>query len=420
MAGLGPFEPTPRLAVAVSGGADSMALALLAYDWARARGGSALALIVDHGLRAGSACEAVQAAARLASRGIAARRLALHGLTRGTGLAERARSARYRALTEACADAGILHLLLGHHAQDQAETVLIRDLAGSGPDGLAGMAALVELPSVRLLRPLLGLPPVWLRDLLRDAGMAWAEDPSNADPAAQRGRLRALRRDRGGAGVATRALVDAAADHAAARTGREAAVADVLGRRARIYAEGFAVLSPGALPPEALGALLRTIAGAAFPLASDAVAALAAAPRPATLGGVLLLAAGRMGEGWLLVREAAAMQDPIEARPGALWDGRFRLPAGVAVSGGTTIGAVGTDAAMLRSRTKLPAAVLATLPALRRQGALVAVPHICYSVSSTCVPPPLVFAPARAVAPAPFLGAGRMARASMPGQGASW
>jgi tRNA(Ile)-lysidine synthase len=420
MAGLAPFDPQPRLAVAVSGGADSMALALLADDWARSRAGSVLALIVDHGLRAGSAAEAAEAAARLASRGIAARRLVLTDLASGTGMAQRARAARYRALIAACAEAGIVHLLLGHHARDQAETVLIRTLAGSGPDGLAGMAPLVELATVRLLRPLLGIPPGWLRDLLRAAGMAWAEDPSNADPAAQRGRLRSLRRDQGGEGAATRALVDGAADYGVARTRREAAVADTLARRARLFPEGFAVLSPGALLPEALGALLRAIAGAAFPLPWDAVAALAAAPRAATIGGARLLAAGRLGEGWLLVREAAAMEGPVEARPGALWDGRFRLLAGAGPCSGGTIGAVGPDAAALRSRTALPAAVLATLPALRRQGALVAVPHICYSAVPACAPPPLVFAPARAGAPAPFVGASRMQRADRPGQDASW
>jgi tRNA(Ile)-lysidine synthase len=404
MAGLGPFEPSPRLAAAVSGGADSLATALLAHDWARARGGSVLGLVVDHGLRAASAEEAHRAVARLGARGIAARLLTLKDLRPGSGLAERARAARYNALEAACAEAGILHLLLGHHAADQAETVLIRDLAGSGPDGLAGMAALAETPRLRLLRPLLGVPPVWLRDVLRAAGLAWTDDPSNADPAAHRARLRALRRDRDGTGAATRALVDAAAAHAAARAGHESRVAEVLAARARIYREGFAVLSPGALPAAALAALLRMIAGAGFPPAPAGVAELAGAPRPATLGGVRLLAAGRLGPGLLVVREAAAMAPAIVATANAVWDGRFRLLAAANLAPGTTLGALGADAAAMRTHSPLPAAVLATLPALRRAGALVAVPHICYPSPSACNPQPLVFAPARAAAPAPFMG----------------
>ena len=411
MAGLGPFEPSPRLAVAVSGGADSLALALLANDWARARGGSVLGLVVDHGLRAASAEEAALAVARLGARGIAARLLTLADLPHGTGLAERARAARYRALEAACADAGILHLLLGHHAADQAETVIMRELAGSGPDGLAGMAALVETPSLRLLRPLLHVPPVWLRDCLRAAGQDWTEDPSNADPAAQRARLRALRRDRDGTGPATGALIDGAAAHAAARAAQEARIADVLAARARIYAEGFAVLSPGALPAAALAALLRTIAGAGFPPPPAGVAELAAAPRPATLGGVRLLAAGRLGPGWLVVREAAAMAPSVAARPNAVWDGRFRVRPGAGLPTDAWLGAVGADAPAMRAYSVLPAAVLAALPALRRAGVLVAVPHLCYPSASACDPQPLVFAPARAAAPAPFVAAGRVRRA---------
>jgi tRNA(Ile)-lysidine synthase len=413
MAGLGPFEPSPRLAVAVSGGADSFALALLARDWAVGCGGSVVGLVVDHGLRTESAAEAGLAVARLSECHIPARLLTLTDLPAGAALAERARAARYRALEAACAAEGILHLLLGHHAADQAETVLIRLLAGSGPDGLAGMAALVAKPSLRLLRPLLGVPPARLRALLRDAGRAWTEDPSNADRTALRPRLRALRRDAGGTGAATRALAAGAAAHAAARADRDARVAAILATRVRLYPQGFAVLSPGTLPPAALAALLRTIAGAPFPPTPAAVADLAAAPRPATLAGVRLLPAGRLGPGLLLVRERAAMAPPVAAAPGVVWDGRFRLMAHAVPAPDATIGGLGADAAALRRRSHLPAVVLETLPALRRAGALVAVPHICYSSRPEWQRLNLAFTPALAVAPAPFVAAARYAPAAM-------
>ena len=210
MARLGPFPPAPRIAVAVSGGADSLALAWLAGPWARARGGEAFGLIVDHGLRAGSAAEAATAAAQLDGLGVQARVLRLRGLSLGPGLAARARAARYAALAAACAEAGIAHLLLGHHAADQAETLILRALAGSDVTGMAGMAAATRLEGLWLLRPLLDVPPAALRAALTAAGLGWAEDPSNRDQAATRGRLRALRGDPDGGGFATGALVAAA------------------------------------------------------------------------------------------------------------------------------------------------------------------------------------------------------------------
>ena len=407
MAPLGPFEPHPRLAVAVSGGADSLALALLAAAWAQARGGTVLGLIVDHGLRADAAREAAQAAERLETQGIPARILRLAQLAAGPGLAARARTARYAALTGACRDAGIVHLLLGHHAADQAETVLLRALSASGPAGLAGMAALSESGGLRRLRPLLGLAPARLRALLVARGLGWAEDPSNADPRATRARLRHLRADRAGDGPATLALGAAARSAGAARAVAEAEIASLLAAHAEIHPEGFALLDPAPLPPAALGALLRMIAGAAQMPARAGLAALAAAPRPATLGGVRLMPAGRLGPGRLLVlREAARMEPPVPARSGALWDGRFRLIAGTdpGPPAGTRLGALGAAAAgALRGRSALPAAVLACLPALRRDGASPAVPAIGYDPEGWAAGLRLQFAPRHPAAGAAFV-----------------
>lgn len=403
MAPLGPFEPAPRLAAGVSGGADSMALALLADAWARARGGSLLALVVDHGLRPESASEADLTIQRLAARGIPARILRLADLRHGPALAERARAARYAALRSACAGAGILHLLLGHHAADQAETVLMRRQSGSGPAGLAAMPALAEQCELRLLRPLLRVPPVRLRATLRDAGLAWVEDPSNRDQRALRSRLRAAMDDPDGTGPAVAALCDAARASGAARALQEAATARLLAERAALYPEGFALLSLGPVDPAALAALIQAIAGAAFPPPSRSIASLAANPRPATLAGVRLLPADRLGPGLLLVREVAAMAPPIAAWPGTVWDGRFRLQAGATPPEGATIGALETDAARLRRRTSLPSAVLQTLPAVRRGNSLVAVPHLLYPDRATCAAVPVVFSPRRPVSGAPFL-----------------
>lgn len=190
MAPFGPFESRPVLAVAVSGGRDSLALALLAHEWAVARGGAAIGLTVDHGLRREAADEASATQALLQGQGIACEVLRWVGLKPVHGLQAAARAARYRLLFSACRRLGILHLLVAHHADDQAETVTMRAAHGSGPDGLAGMAAVVERRDARLLRPLLGVGRASLTALLRTRGLAWIDDPSNKDHRFERVRIR--------------------------------------------------------------------------------------------------------------------------------------------------------------------------------------------------------------------------------------
>ena len=312
MAPLGAFGPAPRLAAGVSGGADSMALALLASAWARERGGSLLALVVDHGLRPESAAEATQTLQRLAARGIPARRLVLTGLARGPALAERARAARYAALRAACAEAGILHLLLGHHAADQAETVLIRQLGHSGPAGLAGMPVLAALCELHLLRPLLGVPPVRLRATLRAAGVGWVEDPSNADLHALRPRLRAALADPDGTGPDIAALCAGAHRAGIARAAQEAETAEILAERVALHPEGFALLSPGpGLPPAAFSAAAASGVRRAL---SARIAAGRRAGRRATPGDAR--------------RRAAAAGRPARPRPAAGARGSRDRPAG--------------------------------------------------------------------------------------------
>ena len=186
-----PFEAEPAVAVAVSGGRDSLALALLTHEWVAARSGRIVALIVDHGLRSGSGEEAASTCTLLKSLGIEAVVLFWSGPKPRSGLQAAARTERYRLLSGECRRRGILHLLLAHHADDQAETVTMRAARGSGPDGLAGMAALVERPDVRLLRPLLAVPRERLTATLLARGVPWIDDPSNADLRFERARLRA-------------------------------------------------------------------------------------------------------------------------------------------------------------------------------------------------------------------------------------
>jgi tRNA(Ile)-lysidine synthase len=374
-----------------------MCLALLTSRW-----GYPIAIIVDHGLRPESADEAALTAARLARIGVPSHTTRLQNLAAGTALAARARTARYAALTTAALQAGCLDLLLAHHRADQAETLLIRRAAHSGPAGLAGMAPITHSNALRIIRPLLHIPPAYLRATLRAAGVDWVEDPGNRNPDAHRTRVRTALADPDGTGPEIAALAAEARQFAAARARQDTSVAADLAATAAIYPEGFAHLRPNLPSAEALAALIQGLTGRDYKPDRIAVARLAANPAPAVLAGMRLMRAGRLGPGWLLVRESAAMQASIPAAPGTLWDHRFCISHQAELPLGTMIGALGADSAKMRRLSHLPSAVLATLPALRVNATLVAVPHIGYPDAGTCARLPIMFAPALPAAGAPF------------------
>ncbi|MBW6396205.1 tRNA lysidine(34) synthetase TilS [Roseomonas sp. HJA6] len=393
MAPLGPFGPHPRLAVGVSGGSHSLALALLSHRWARRRGGDALGLVADHGLRAESAAEALHVAQMLAGQGIAARVLRL-GLAVGSGMQERARGARLSALTAAANQDGRPWLLLGHHRGDQAETLLFRALRGSGAEGLAAMAPVRDAGAALILRPLLAVPPAALEAVVAAAGLDPVRDPSNRDPRFARIRLREALADPAGTGAAVAALSSAATAFAMRRARAAAALAERLAQAAEIRPEGFARLDPAALGRDGVAVsvvawLTALIGGAGFLPARDRAAALLAAGG-GTLAGAWLRPAG--GGTWLLARDPGAVAAPVEARPGIVWDARFRLlgPG----RPGWSIGALGRDAARLRDHVPLPSAVLQAMPAIRDpNGMLAALPGMDYPSSEACAPFAVAFAP---------------------------
>lgn len=176
-------------ALAISGGPDSMALALLAHAWAEPRGIVLHAITVEHGLRAESANEAEQVA-----QWMDARRIPHNILRWETPVARQqdARDARYALMAKACRARSIHYLLLAHHRDDQAETLLLRLKRGSHVHGLAGMRSQSNLHGITLLRPLLAVPKAELIAFLSAQGQSWVEDPSNHSLAYDRNRLRHL------------------------------------------------------------------------------------------------------------------------------------------------------------------------------------------------------------------------------------
>lgn len=180
--------PPARIGVACSGGGDSMALLHLVAGWARERRVTCHAVTVDHGLRD------VAAEVALVARACAALDVThdvLEWRWDGAGnLQDAARRARREAIADWARAQGVAHVCLGHNQDDQAETVLMRLMRGSGVDGLSGMAGVSLAAGVTWLRPLLGEAREGLRDWLRDEGLTWADDPSNDDPRFDRVRVR--------------------------------------------------------------------------------------------------------------------------------------------------------------------------------------------------------------------------------------
>lgn len=188
-----PLSRYPRLGLAVSGGADSLALLLLACRWSRERSGPELIVYtVDHGLRPEAAAEARMVLDLAHSLELEARLLEWRGDKPETGLQESARQARYALIGAAMKADGAEALVTAHHREDQAETVLMRLAHGSGLEGLKGMELSSLLDDVRVLRPLLNVSRDSLREILNAAGVTPSEDPSNSDVHYERVRWRAL------------------------------------------------------------------------------------------------------------------------------------------------------------------------------------------------------------------------------------
>ena len=407
MAPLGPFEPAPRIAVAVSGGPDSLALCLLANSWVRARGGTLFALTVDHGLRPESGAEAAQVRRWLAGRAISHRTLRWTGTRPVSGIQAEARAARFALLTGWCRQARILHLLLAHQQEDQAETVLQRLVRGSGIDGLAAMAPvrLAMEPDgrgVRLLRPLLSVSRDALTATLAHWDQPWIDDPSNRDARYERPRLATALARLEPEGLSAARLAAFAARAAEDRAALDGLCTDLLARCAHPAPAGVVTLdrnalrrAPPALAVRALGRAVNTVSGAPYPPRIDRLERLARRmlgddARAATLGGCRVIP---QRDGRILVcREPAAASEVLALKPGesALWDRRFVVSLGRAAKPGRyLVRSLGKDglaqartsaraAGMPLGTDRIPAPARPALPALFDLDGPLAAPHLDY------------------------------------------
>lgn len=239
------------LALAVSGGPDSMALLILA---AAARRGRVLAATVDHQLRTGSDDEAAMVARECAKLGVRHAILTPDTPIGGASLQAQAREARYSLLTGWARAQGADALATAHHADDQAETFLMRAARGSGLSGLAGIRARVEIEGLPVVRPLLEWRRAELRAIVRRAGAPFVDDPANHDLRHDRTRFRQLLEQHEWLGVPQ--LAASAAQLAEVDADVRATAAWLWAERA-IQNEGAVALNVQGLPLELRRRLVR-------------------------------------------------------------------------------------------------------------------------------------------------------------------
>ncbi|MEZ5830489.1 MAG: tRNA lysidine(34) synthetase TilS [Dongiaceae bacterium] len=388
MAPLGPFERSPAIAVAVSGGSDSLGLGLQLAEWVTGQNGHLHVLTVDHGLRPEAAAECAHVVETFAAiPRCSADVLRWQGEKPAHGLQAAARNARYALMTAWCRARGILHLAVAHTAEDQAETVAMRSAHGSGASGLAGMAAARPEQGVRLIRPLLAVSRQAIRAWLKERGQSWVDDPSNELSKFERVRIRRSL----DAEQSLRAL-DRAREMGVARNTRERAAALVLAEAGQVHEAGYVSVSLDALlrlaPDRALqAAILRQIilnvSGQDYAPGHEVL--LASLQGGRTLGGCQV----RVQHGRLYVfRELAAISPPISVSPGwsGAWDNRFHVGvlSDLPPAAGWAVGALGEaglrqamDRFGLRlKRHPIPLPARLALPALWRGEHVVAQPHL--------------------------------------------
>ncbi|MGA9603900.1 MAG: tRNA lysidine(34) synthetase TilS [Methyloceanibacter sp.] len=386
----------PKLALAVSGGPDSLALLHLAATWraARGKGPELHVLTVDHGLRAASREEALMVG-RLAS-ALGLPHAILEWEQQGeryTALQARARAARYDLMVAYCHAHDIPALATAHTLDDQAETFLMRLKRGSGLDGLAAIPMTGAWSGIAVERPLLDVAKARLIATLQERGIGFVSDPSNSDVRFERARVRREAGALAALGLTAEALALSARRLRRAREALDQAAESFLAASSEVSEAGYATVDREALlaaPQEialrALSRLIAMVGGGEEPLrlakVETLLASLASCPgKTHTLGRCRI---GTLGQRLGIFREMRAKGLPMIAlHPGmrVLWDNRFRMELGTEEREPVTVKALGEQGLRdLRDRfhllATLPPLASRTLPACFRGAALIGLPAL--------------------------------------------
>ena len=389
------------VAVAVSGGADSMALLLLFDRWRQTRlandqqAPDLTVFTIDHGLRSEAAGECQFVVDKARELGYEARILSWTGEKPTTGLQEKARDKRYQLLATACHLRGIKALMTGHHLNDQAETFLMRLARGSGVDGLSSIAPESRRYGLTLVRPLLDFEKQQLIELLADNDWRFISDSSNEDVRFERVRIREQQEELKKLGLTPKMIGLGAARLRRARSALNEVTDKFMAKNAFVSDFGTARIdqlalsdAPDEIALRALSRLLRICGG------SQDVANLARLENLTaklkgdfstnrTLAGCRVIA---KGDFWLLAREAGRiteLEKPVVPDGCMFWDNRYIVCANKDASPKIVAGplVMATDLETLKEDAALqnvPKEALASLLTLRFDGQLIGVPAIDY------------------------------------------
>jgi tRNA(Ile)-lysidine synthase len=390
------------IAVAVSGGADSMALCLLAADWAKALGRPLTALTVDHGIRPTAGAEALQVQDWLADRDIEHQTLTVADAAPQSNLQAWAREARYALMEDWCAAHQAQALLLAHHLEDQAETLMLRLGRGSGVDGLSAMASQIA-PRFEggpwRIRPLLDVPKARLLDTLDLASQDWIEDPTNQDTRYARNRLRQMRQSLSDIGLTPQRLAKTAKTMRRAKEALDDATQHLKDRALQVHETGYCTLDMAAfrtVPDDVqlrlLGRLLAAFGGQEYGPRAGRLEALLVCILEGNLGGGRTLSGCRIVpdkgqfDRIVICRESRSVADTINLNAGkpCNWDRRYRVCVHEPHADQLTIGRLGAggwsairkiDQSLLKNTPRMAGI---NVPALRRGDELVCVPTLDY------------------------------------------
>jgi tRNA(Ile)-lysidine synthase len=352
-----------HVAVAVSGGSDSVALMHLVNRWALLRGLSVTALTVDHGLRPGSGDEAVQVAQWAAAIGLEHKLLSWTGPKPRTQIQAKARQARYDLMTDWCTQNGVSLLMTGHTMNDQAETVAMRLQRSGSPESISAIRPVLDWRGVKVYRPLLKLKRAELQNFLRGQGLGWLDDPSNENRAFERVRTRQSLVDTEIEPMALRADVAQGQIHEISREIK------FLSQNLRAFSEGYLSLERTWLTkPDAVVPFLHhviDVMGGSVTERSErerlADWLSKGVPGRKTLGGVIFSLRQR---DILFIREPGRIGFAAESVPvdgSFVWDGRFviRAQPGTMVTAASRVAGVEPLAGVPRAVSDgLPAVVL--------------------------------------------------------------
>lgn len=339
-------NPPARLGIAVSGGSDSVALL---HALSRAFSGSSTQLFsvtVDHGLRP-EAFEEAKRVCQIAKRlNVSHDTLSWDGWDGQGNLQARAREARYDLMSRWAREKGIAVLALGHTADDQAETVLMRLARASGVDGLAGIQRRRMVNGVTLVRPLLDVSRADLQSYLTAHEQNWIDDPSNSDLRFERVRVRSASSQLDALGLSVHVLADVAHNMSKAREALDWYT--FIAAREFVQVDGGDILIElrrfRTLPDEIARRLLVQslcwIGGGAYMPRRDAVRETIAAIRAgktATLHGCTVLAHG--GLIWIC-REYNAVRH-LSVPVTVSWDKRWQVASGAVLDASLNMRALG-------------------------------------------------------------------------------